>query len=1104
MEKEFIIRIGGIKESISSIESLESALNEVEKKVDKINENGGMSVASKEGNKAMDELAKLTQKLADFDEKYAKAVAETKEAIKEKNNQVKEEVALEKANTTIQNDVRSSYNDKQKILSALGKQIKSMNADTEEEIKQQQDLIRQYNDLNQELKDFDAQLGNHQRNVGDYRGALKEATAELKNLKGQMVGVEQGTKEWDALSKEAGKYADKIGDINAAIKRQASDTKHLDDVINLAKSATAAFTLWKGAMSAFGMETEAAEEAIQKLAGAMSIIQSLQTLSDTLQASSASAKLFNVALKVTGAQLVTNQLASIKATAAQEGLTVAQKAGTIATKAFGLALKAIPLMLVIGLITTLVMHWEDFCGWLNKTFPALNKVGGAMNALKGIVMGLGKAVVHWLVNPWKTFADVIQKVMAGDFKGAISAAVEGAKRQFTGLGDAFREGFQNQVTRGLEEISNKALEETNKQTQYELDMLKAKAGADAAYSKQGIALQKKIFEQRKKLAKNNKDEMMKIALDEANFTRECEEHKAAAAKKSADERKKAAADAAKAAKEAAAEAEKKRKEAEKAAEEARKKEEERIRNLNSARKEGANLEIEYQKAILDERKRVAEESIKAQDKEIKSVNDEIKALQKIVNNDRLSKKTRMAAAEQLEKATAKLMRVEEERKNLLDKELELEKEIIRLNREKEELSVFEDLKQNLSALTMTKEEFTSLINGTSDKLKDFDDIQVQHVKNAAKQMEIIAQKAATSIEKITTSTNEKKESGSNSGTTSYDDGKNERPKKKLWHGKGEINPNTGKEYNLFENIGELVQNLDETVLGPAMDTFSMFLDFALEETAQKLEEVQNMHDEALEKVESSADKIKELNEKLKDSSLDNKEAVKQQLADEQVLYAQRLAEEKKLAEQEKALKNKQAQQEAKARKLELGYQMVMTIGNTAQGAAKALADWGWPLGPVFAGVMTALGLAQVALIASQISKIKPVKYAEGGVISGPSHSQGGVRVGNTNIEVEGGEMVVNKKDTARYSDVLHRINRNDPSVRYLQGSNDVYVDTKIRKYADGGTLNFERADANLRANQNTERLMNAIDGINMQPVVSVRDIWKVEDRLVRVRGLAGR
>lgn len=50
------------------------------------------------------------------------------------------------------------------------------------------------------------------------------------------------------------------------------------------------------------------------------------------------------------------------------------------------------------------------------------------------------------------------------------------------------------------------------------------------------------------------------------------------------------------------------------------------------------------------------------------------------------------------------------------------------------------------------------------------------------------------------------------------------------------------------------------------------------------------------------------------------------------------------------------------------------------------------------------------------------KLAGGGLIVGPSHSQGGVAVGNSNINVEGGEFVVKKEATAKNIDTLQAIN----------------------------------------------------------------------------------
>lgn len=953
------------------------------------------------------------------------------------------------------------------------------------------EAAKDFDKLKKSVEDSKKSVDNSKKTVGDYSSAIREASKEIKNIQGEMLGLEKGSKQWTDLAKKAGEYKDRIDDIREATKRYASDTKSLDDVINLAKSATAAFTLYKGAMSAFGMETEAAEAAIQKLAGAMSIIQSLQTLQNALKGSSASASLLNLALKATGAELIITQVNSIKATAAQEGLTVAQKRATIATKTFSLALKAIPFMLVIGLVASLITYWDDLVGWIDKTFPSLQKCGGAMNALKAVIVGVGKAILNWLVNPWKTVFEVFSKALKGDFSGAVQAALDGVKNQFKGTADAFREGFQNQVTKGLEEISHKTLEETNKQTKYQLDMLKAKLGNEAKYSKEGIALQKKDFAERRKLAKGNKDELNKIAIEEANFFRECQEHKAAAAKKSADERKRAEKAAADEAKRLAAEAEKKRKEEEKAAEEQRKKEIQAAKELASARAKGVDLEIEYEEALIAERKRAIQVDLDGNKKIISLIQDRIKELQKVVDNEYLSRKTRQAAAEQLLAEERKLRQADNERIANLREIESLEKEIVELNKKKDVGGVINQLREQLELTKLSEEEFNSMVAMSDEGLKEvykFDDAQVQHVKNAAKQIEAIVLKAKTAISKITTQADE--DTTPTQPKTSTNGGKRQK-----------LDPNNPE---TSEDFWEAYTSRMKDTLFGGMDTIQMFMDFAIEETERALEEVEDLHDKALDKVNDSADKIRELNEKLRDSSNTNMEATKQQLADEQLLYAQRLAEEEKMAEKERALKNKLAQQEASARKMELTTQMAMGIANTAEGITKALATFVPPYSTILAAMVGAIGAAQTALIASQIGKVKPVKYAEGGILQGKSHAEGGIRVGNTGIEVEGGEYVINKKSTVKYMDVLSRINNNDPSVRYLQGSKEVYVDSKIRKFADGGQMNFSLADENLRAQQNTNKIMSAIGDINLQPIVTVKDIWKAEDRLVKVRGLAGR
>lgn len=1252
MDKEWKIKIGGIQESVENLTTLKEVLSSIERKVNTVNSNGGFTVSSKESKKAMDELARLTQKITQYDKEYQIAVEASKGVLKDKNNEVKQLVELEKANIVVQEGAKSTYYEKQQLLSALGKQIKSMNADTDEEKQKQQELISQYSALNKELKDFDASLGNHQRSVGDYKNSIKEAAEELRDIGAEANEAQErlaqmiyegkgGTKEFEELAKKAGelKRADELAD--QAMERHISTMKGLDDVINIAQSATAAFELYTGAMSAFGLESEGATEAMQKMMSAMSIIQSLQTLQESLTGNTASATLLSKALKVTGVELVQTQMSAIKATAAQEGLSTAQKAGAVASKTLGLALKAIPLMFIIGLVATLVTHWQDIVGWFEKTFPILKSMGGAMNALKAVIMGVGKAVVQWLVNPFETFAKVIKKIMAGDFTGAVQEAVNGVKKQFTGLATAFKDGFQSQVQRGMEDMTRKASAEMDKTLTHQKNMITKQKNADGTYRKEYIEANKKMFANRKKMYQKDSDEYRKVLEEEAAFNQQIEDAKTGAVKKSSTERIKAVKDVAQETEKLIKEAEAELKRYNDASYEfgvslleqdtLELKSQERLQKrrleayssgpIERYREEldklGATQDRIYgnefnkqlgdiTKALADNIKYIDKTSEnwqklekanyeyamnmvldngfaleQAEEQAKKSTSDmsniwkllfhqlkDMKAEERMLLIDSLGYREQIeeetaklaAATSEKEKAEAKkrINILKTEQTNIISswekvnsllikaqddanaREIENENQLVQVM--KNELDdyandverTYEGLMKRLKEVNVepvAKDNIWGKLFGAVDEKKTFE--KYDSIKeiwiSAYKEIQKVLKKSETNWEAYVdfVANVYGKDSIQYKKATQEKIGALEKLRKKAIEVgevanaplsmNGDLNADgtqdipsgntTTRGGSMQQGLGkfnEFFSKINDTLLAPAMDTFTMFMDFAIEQTAQRLEQVQELHDKALDKVNESADKIKELNENLRDSGDDNMEATKQQLADEQLLYAQRLAEERKLADEEQALKNKQAQQEAAARKMELRYQMVMAIANTAQGASKALATWGWPLGAIFAGIMTALGAVQVALIAKQIGAIKPVKYADGGIINGKPHSQGGVRVGNTNIEVEGGEMVISKRNTERYRDVLYKINSNDPSVRYLQGSTRQYADTKIRKYASGGELNFDMADESLRTQQDTSKLMAAIGSINMNPIVTVKDIWKAEDRLVKVRALSGR
>ena len=1198
-QKEYKIIINGITESIEGISTLQDSLDRLGAKVEQQSSN------IQQSSRSMDELAKAEQKIAEYNEEYQRALQADKAVLADKNKAIKESLDLEKANITVQQGAQGTYAEKQQLLSALGKVIKNTNAETEEEIQKQNELKAQYAALNQELKDFDASLGNHQRNVGDYGQATKNLKQELREMQLEMAnmldnGVSKADPQFVELAKKAGSLKDAMSDAGEEINRFASDTKKIDDVINIAQSATAAFELYKGTMSAFGIETEGAEEAMQKLMGAMSIIQSLQTLSETLQNGSATARLFNTAMKVTGVQLVQNQMAAIKATAAQKDMSLAQKAGAIASKSLGLAMKTIPLMLIIGLVTELILHWKDIVGWFKKTFPVIDKMGGMMNTLKGVFVGFGKAIIHWVTNPLKTFANVIKKVLKGDFEGAVQEAINGLKNQFKGSVDAFNNGYKKQIDKGLDEMAKKNAARQAEQTEYELEQLKARKGNQAKYSKEGVKLQNKLFAERKRAAKGNAEELKKINLDELNFQRECEEQKAAAAKKSADARTRANRAAAAAAKSAADEeadaariAEQKKKDyadsyerfiqattaSEKIAlqtqlklQKAKAKElydkgkwEEYKAELNEIAKtelslatvdngpkliafwksfseyfKESNLELDKFK---DGASKALEIAAKAGQENRELTDDEIDNIAKLYFNVNILNETQrnnfkaiiQDVFNEYELAVVKQMELEENKNKTIEEQDKKRHENAKNNAKK----AFDNIKSLIKTTFVNgtenspnlpsiydrifnkkkakkseddyKQYWQNILDQTNSELfkaeeqwdiyifnveklytkdsKEYRDA-VEEKKNALNELIELQKKAATGASGGTVSTGENKRFKNpspinrNESKTKFDDknggfGLDPTNWKALWD----------KKSPAWQNMAEVADLMFENVFDPIGEGFSALLEFQIEEAQEALDKATEMHDKSVEQLEDSQNKVQELNDKMKNSSGAQLEALKQQQADEMLLLAQREAEEKRLAREKEKREKELAKKQKQQRKLELKMQLIEGIVNTAVSVTKAL-TWGWPLGAIFAGIIGAMGAMQTAIIRKQMSKL-----ADGGLLQGRSHAQGGIPVGNTGIEVEGGEYVINKRSTAKYLPLLQAINE--------EGARKKTVANQLGKYANGGQLNYQRISSNLDSVDTNKVIQNSIDQINMHPQVSVVDINRGQKNLTQVRQMAG-
>jgi len=110
------------------------------------------------------------------------------------------------------------------------------------------------------------------------------------------------------------------------------------------------------------------------------------------------------------------------------------------------------------------------------------------------------------------------------------------------------------------------------------------------------------------------------------------------------------------------------------------------------------------------------------------------------------------------------------------------------------------------------------------------------------------------------------------------------------------------------------------------------------------------------------------------------------------------------------------------------------------------------VGSIGAGIAAAQTGAQIAAINQR--KYYDKKFADGGIVNGPSHDQGGVPFtvqGKGGYEMEGGEYIVNKRATSMHRDLLERINKSgklNPTVGSMKFAEGGLVSSPMNESVD--------------------------------------------------------
>ena len=181
------------------------------------------------------------------------------------------------------------------------------------------------------LEKIDAKFNRIIQSSAPLKRQLKDLQAIMAEMNFKNLNT---TDEFSKIAQEAGRIKDAISDAAAATKHFASDTEKLDSAIQTFQAFAAVGSVATGVVALFGAENQDAAKAIQKVQGALAILNGVQALANTFQKESA------LMLKLKQIQIAANTKSTASNTVATAANTTATAANTVGTVANTAAQKA--------------------------------------------------------------------------------------------------------------------------------------------------------------------------------------------------------------------------------------------------------------------------------------------------------------------------------------------------------------------------------------------------------------------------------------------------------------------------------------------------------------------------------------------------------------------------------------------------------------------------------------------------------------------------------------------------------------------------------------------------------------------------------------------
>lgn len=234
---------------------------------------------------------------------------------------------------------------------------------------------------------------------------LKELRAQLKQVKDEMVTLDEGSDSFLEAANKAGELKHQLDEINESVKGASADFGDiLGNVSKVGAGITGAFQTATAALSMFGVESEEILQSIKTMQNLMAITQGLDSIDQAVKAID---KLRN----------------SITAT-------------TTSAKVLKAVLTPKTILLLTAALTALFIVWDKFISKLEPVQKAISGLKGVFSNFGAEIKSVGILVMNSLVAPFET----VFKLLGGIGK-TISSVVKGEFSNIKGIFEETKESM---------------------------------------------------------------------------------------------------------------------------------------------------------------------------------------------------------------------------------------------------------------------------------------------------------------------------------------------------------------------------------------------------------------------------------------------------------------------------------------------------------------------------------------------------------------------------------------------------------------------------------------------------------------------------------------